>query len=163
MAKAKKTFPARHWSVVLLRIFMGWYFLYAGWSKVVTYFTPAKDWTATGFLMGVEGPFKPFFASMVNSPIIDYLNAYGLLLIGVAVMFGLLVRFASLWGAVLMFLYWMADFPPEHGFIIDDHLILMWCFIVFATVDAGRTLGLDGWLESQGYVKKHPILKMFLG
>ena len=30
-------------------------FFYAGWSKVVTYFTPAKDFTAAGFLKSLEG------------------------------------------------------------------------------------------------------------
>ncbi len=152
-----------HWTVVLLRVGLGWLFTYAGWSKVITFFTAAPDWTARGYLSAVDGPFESFFAPMIGNVWIDYLNAYGLLLIGVTLLFGIFLRWASLWGITLMVLYWLADFPPEHAFIIDDHLIYAFAFLVLATVDAGKTLGVDGYLESTKAVKKHPWLKIFLG
>lgn len=154
----------RHWAVFLLRIGLGWMFTYAGWSKVITFYTPEKDWTAAGFLKGtLEGPFSDFFAPMIANPIVDYLNAYGLLLIGIAVLLGAFVRWTAWWGGVLMFLYWLAVFPPEHSFLVDDHIIYMLAFIVLATVDAGRTWGVDAYLEKTGFVNKHPIFKLLLG
>ena len=165
MAKKKTNMSVSHdhWSIVLLRLGMGWVFTYAGWSKVVTFFTDAPNWTAAGYLKHIEGPFGEAFSPLIGNIWVDYLNAYGLLLIGIAMLLGILVRWSAWWGAILMFLYWLTDYPPAHSFIIDDHLIYLVVFIVLATVDAGRTLGVDGYIEQSGLVKQHPWLKIFLG
>src|SRR3990167_3920913 len=110
-------------TIVLLRLGIGWVFFYAGWSKVITYFTPAKDWTASGFLSHLEGPFAGLFSGMAGNTLIDYLNAYGLLLVGVALLLGVLVRWSAFWGIVLMVFYYLAGFPPENAFVVDQHII----------------------------------------
>src|SRR3990167_6726855 len=116
--------------IFLLRLGIGWVFLYAGWSKVVTYFTPEKDFTAAGFLKGLEGPFANFFSGLAGNILVDYLNAYGLLLIGIALILGVLVRWSAFWGIVLMALYYLAGFPPEHAFVVDDHIVYILVLIV---------------------------------
>lgn len=102
---------------------MGWIFFYSGWVKVITFFTPAADWSASSFLAGQEGPLAPLFASLAGNVFIDYLNAFGQLAIGLGLMSGILVRQASLWGIVLMSLYYLVGFPPSNAFLVDSHII----------------------------------------
>ena len=155
--------PISHWSLLFLRLGLGWYFMYAGWTKVITFFTPAKDWTAAGFLGAAQGPFATFFKPMIGSVLIDYLNAYGLLLIGIALLVGIFVRWASFWGAVLMILYWAAAYPAEHALFVDDHIIYALAFIVLGTLSAGHYLGIDDYLEKTNVYKKHKFLNMIMG
>lgn len=149
--------------LLLLRIGIGWLFIYAGWTKVITFFTEAKDWTAAGFLNSLEGAFASFFASMAGNVVVDQLNAWGLLLIGVAVTLGLLVRFASFWGFILMIIYWLAVFPPKRAFLVDDHIIYALVFLVLAATGAGRYWGLDKAVESSSLVKQNSWLVKILG
>src|SRR3990167_3734027 len=125
-------------SIVLLRLGIGWFFVYAGWSKVVTYFTDAPDFTAAGFLSNLPGPFASLFSPLAGNVMVDYLNAYGLLLIGVAILLGVLVRWAAFWGIVLMVLYYLAGYPPEHSFVVDEHIIYSLVLIFLSAVGAGR-------------------------
>ncbi|MEZ6055263.1 MAG: DoxX family membrane protein [Planctomycetaceae bacterium] len=51
--------------IVLLRLSIGWQFLYEGiWKK--TSMTSARPWTAKGYLANAEGPFRNYFRSMVG-------------------------------------------------------------------------------------------------
>lgn len=149
--------------IFALRIAIGWVFFYAGWTKVITYFTDAKDWTAAGFLGNLDGPFASLFSTMVGSPLVDKLNAWGLLLVGTAVILGVLVRWSAFWGIVIMILYWAAEFPPDNAFIIDDHIIYSLVFIVLAAIGAGRIWGLDSSIEKSGLVKSNSWLLKLLG
>lgn len=148
---------------ILLRLGIGWVLFYAGWSKVVTFFTGADNWTAAGFLSHLEGPFAGFYSSMAGNALVDYLNAYGLLLIGVAIFLGVLVRWAAFWGIVIMLLYWLAEFPPEHAFVIDDHVVYALVLLLLATAGAGRVWGLDKSIEGSELVKSNPWLLKLLG
>src|SRR3989344_8359856 len=139
--------------ILLLRLGIGWLFFYAGWSKVVTYFTDAPDFTAAGFLSHLQGPFGGLFSSLTGNTLVDYLNAYGLLLIGIAILLGVLVRWSAFWGIVLMALYYLAGFPPEHSFVVDEHIVYILVLIVLSAIGVGRALGLDGALEKSGFVK----------
>ena|SRR3989338_2471281 len=149
--------------IFVLRLAIGWVFFYAGWTKVITYFTDAKDWTAAGFLGNLDGPFASLFSSMAGNPLIDKLNAWGLLLVGIAIILGILIRWSALWGVVLMVLYWVAGFPPENSFIIDDHIIYSLVFIVLAAIGAGRIWGLDKLIEKSSLVRSNTWLLKLLG
>lgn len=150
-------------AIFLLRVAIGWLFFYAGWSKVITYFTDAKDWTASGFLGRLEGPFSSYFSSMAGSPLVDKLNAWGLLLIGIAMILGILVRWSAFWGIIIMILYWAAGFPPDNAIIIDDHIIYSLVFIVLAAIGAGRIWGLDNLIEKSNFVKSNSWILKLLG
>lgn len=150
-------------TMFLLRIGIGWVFFYAGWSKVVTFFTAAKDWTAAGYLTHLPGPFADFFSGMAGNALVGNLNAYGLLLVGIALIFGVLVRWAAFWGIAIMLLYFFSGFPPEHAFVIDDHIIYSLVLLVLAAVGAGRVWGLDEAIENSGFVKSNPWLLKLLG
>ena len=113
--------------ITILRMAIGWHFLYEGLSKILQ-----GNWTASGFLLNTSGPFSGFYHSIASSPAIlqvsDFLNMYGLLLIGLALSIGLFSRVASLTGALLLTLYYFA-YPPfgsplmntaeGHLFIVD--------------------------------------------
>jgi len=74
------------------------------------------------------------------------LNEWGLLLIGLSLILGLFVRYASYAGIALMALYWLPvlDFPKvDHGILVDDHIIYILAMIVFIKAKAGEHLGLD--------------------
>ncbi|MCA9024344.1 MAG: hypothetical protein KDA86_03935 [Planctomycetaceae bacterium] len=57
--------------LVLLRISIGWQFLYEGLWKYQTLSTP-KPWTAEGYLRNAQGPFRDHFRGMTGDP--DDLN-----------------------------------------------------------------------------------------
>ncbi|MFN0052697.1 MAG: hypothetical protein ACKV0T_10935 [Planctomycetales bacterium] len=53
--------------LVLLRISIGWQFLYEGLWKWNTQAT-AKPWSAEGYLVNARGPFRDYFRSLVDDP-----------------------------------------------------------------------------------------------
>ncbi len=53
--------------LVLLRVAIGWQFLYEGLWKLSTQNT-AKPWSAEGYLVNARGPFRDKFRSMVDDP-----------------------------------------------------------------------------------------------
>ena len=93
----------------ILRIAIGWHFLYEGISKL---FIP--DWSAENFLINSTGPLSGLYQYLTSPPllnIVDHLNIYGLILIGVGLIIGLWVRYASIAGIALLTLYYFA-YPP---------------------------------------------------
>ncbi|MBP6925931.1 MAG: DoxX family protein [Candidatus Pacebacteria bacterium] len=120
------------YSLVALRVTLGWYFLYAGFTKIID-----SSWSAAGYLNSAK-TFPGFFAWLASPENIGWvstLNEWALFLVGAALVLGIFVRFASWGGIVLMTLYWLPvlDFPHVgHGFIIDDHIIFIAVFVVLA-------------------------------
>lgn len=53
--------------IVLLRLSIGWQFLYEGLWKFHTLGTPTP-WTAEGYLRNAQGPFRNYFRSMTGDP-----------------------------------------------------------------------------------------------
>jgi uncharacterized membrane protein YphA (DoxX/SURF4 family) len=96
--------------VTVVRCMVGWHFLYEGCSKWL-----AADWTAAGYLSHATGPFKGFYhwlASLeAGMSVVDALNVYGLILIGLGLFVGLAIRFAAASGVLLLMLYYFA-YPP---------------------------------------------------
>src|SRR5664280_766144 len=91
--------------LALLRITIGWHFLYEGLVKLMN---PA--WTARPFLEGSRWIFGDLFRWMISGNtgmwIIDTVNAYGLTIIGVALILGLFTRIALWSGASLLLMYY---------------------------------------------------------
>ena len=67
--------------LVVLRVLIGWFFLYEGLAKI---FSP--NWTSYGYLMDSKGLFSPLFTMIAESQsliaIADFINIYGLTIIG---------------------------------------------------------------------------------
>ncbi len=110
---SKKYVPWQKGLITLLRLAIGWHFLYEGLSKIL-----AEEWTASGFLANSTGPFSGFYHGLAASPgwmdVVDPLNMYGLLLIGLALFLGVAIRYAAGGGIFLLVLYYFA-YPPFGG------------------------------------------------
>lgn len=118
------------WIFTVLRIIIGWHFLYEG---IVKLFNP--DWSSASYLMESKWLFSGFFHWLISDPttlnIVDILNTWGLVIIGLCLFIGILTRIASISGAMLLLMYYIAS-PPflyssvpsaSHFFIINYNLI----------------------------------------
>jgi len=140
------------WVLVLLRIAIGWHFLFEGLAKL---FTPG--WTAAEYLATSRWIFAPLFHWIVENPAVlnavDIINVWALIIIGFCLMTGLFTRGVAIAGMVLLFLYYVAHPPfirlefgiPTEGnyMIINKTLIELLALGVLALIPTGRFLGLD--------------------
>ena len=101
------------WVITILRVTIGWHFFYEGISKLM-----AENWTAIGFLANATGPFSGFYHWLAESSglmkVVDPLNMYGLVLVGLALFLGIAIRYAIGGGILLLILYYFA-YPPFGG------------------------------------------------
>ena len=139
-------------TLVVLRIFIGWHFTYEGLAKLTNQY-----WTSAGYLAESKWWFSSVFLDIAANPTlltaVDYLNAWGLLLIGLGLMFGLLTRAATIAGIVLLFLYYVAA-PPFVGYsygmptegsylVVNKVLIELVALAVLLAFPTGKVFGLD--------------------
>lgn len=131
-------------SLTLLRVSLGWLFFYAGITKILD-----PEWTSAGYIGGAKmlTGFYGLLAQPSILPIVDFLNEWGLTLIGISLILGLFTRVGALAGAALMILYYLPilqfPYPNEHAYIVDEHIIYVFAFLVLYAFDAGRMWGLD--------------------
>jgi uncharacterized membrane protein YphA (DoxX/SURF4 family) len=144
--------------LVLLRIIIGWHFLYEGWTKLSD-----PSWTAAGYLKGSTGPFAGVFQALANQtawmPVIDACNTYGLLAIGLALMLGVAIRLASWSGLALLALYYLT-YPPfftpfanlgvtEGSYlIVNKTLVELFALAAVLAVPASHS-GLQTWWKAR--------------
>jgi len=151
-------------SLFLLRISLGWLFFYAGVTKVID---PA--WSAAGYLNGAQTftGFYQWLASPQILPLINFFNEWGLTLIGVALILGVIVRLSAVAGAILMIMYYfpVLNFPlvGEYSYLIDEHIVYAWALLLVASLRAGRVWGLEKWCSNLPICSKFPKLRYWLG
>lgn len=153
----------------LLRLSLGFIMLWAFVDKLFGLgfaTTHDKAWLAGNsptfsFLkFGTKGPFAIWFQMIAGSPIVDWLFMMGLMLIGLALLFGIGVRLAGYGGALMMLLMYLASAtPPLNNPLIDEHIIYAIIFLAFTAVDPGLTFGFGRCWSEIPMVKKFPILK----
>ncbi len=148
-------------ALVILRVAIGWHFLYEGIVKVLNPY-----WSSAGFLLEVKGIFKGLATSIVANPgtlsFVDFVNKWGLILIGLGLIAGCLTRIASISGMALLFLYYIFH-PPFIGYayttpvegsylLITKNLIELFALFVCTMFPTGRIIGLDRLI----FIKKKP-------
>lgn len=155
---------AQKWIIFLLRVGMGWIFFYAGITKVLN-----PQWSAEGFLKGAKS-FAFFYQSLTQPnilPIVNFLNEWGLTLLGVSLILGIGVRLSSILGVVLMALYYFPqlNFPyvGRNAFIVDEHIVFILILVYFAVIKAGRTYGLEEWCANLPVCRNIPNLRSWFG
>ncbi len=163
----KMTFDQVVWG--LLRIAMGWIFLWAFIDKVwgLGFATePGQGWVdgvspTFGYLsFATKGPFASIFQALAGSLVVDVLFMAGLFGVGVALLVGIKVKLASYAGAVMLFLMFLAaSLPPEHNPVIDEHIIYILILILFSRWPVGDWLGLGKSWSKLSFVRQYPILK----
>ncbi|WP_435346128.1 DoxX family membrane protein [Haloarchaeobius sp. HRN-SO-5] len=157
---------SEHWvgySLVTLRLVLGWTFFYAGVTKVLD-----PGWSAGGFLTNAipaGNPFAGVWTTMAQDYLwlVDPLNAWGLTLVGLALLLGAFVRWSAFWGAVIMLFYWAASLPLANGLVVDSHVVYALLLFGLGAFGAGRILGLDAYLERHEFVRKNQWVKVLLG
>jgi len=150
--------------ITVLRVAIGWHLLYEGLSKILQ-----GNWTASGFLLNTSGFLSGFYHALASSPgllkVTDILNMYGLFFIGLALFIGLVSRFASLAGALLLTLYYFA-YPPfgnpmmnaaeGHLFIVDK-LFIETSALLFLFFYHEKGYSIDKLIEIYRNRKKSPV------
>lgn len=125
----------------LLRVALGWIFLWAFVDKVFGLgFATLKNqsWLegvspTYGFLkFGTDGPLASFFQSLAGNTVVDWLFMIGLLIVGVGLIFNIKIKFTAYIGALMLLLMWLAILPPVHNPIIDEHIIYILVLIGLA-------------------------------
>jgi thiosulfate dehydrogenase (quinone) large subunit len=100
-------------AVVGLRLLIGWHFLYEGLAKLANPY-----WTSAGYLAESQWIFQDLLVRIAASPtavtIVDYMNMWGLTLIGLGLLLGLFTRTAAVAGIVLLVFYFVSA-PPFTG------------------------------------------------
>ena len=100
--------------LVALRMLVGWHFLFEGLVKVLN-----PKWTSLAYLNDSQGCFSSFFNWLTSSQSIlntvDFLNEWGLILIGVGLIAGCFTRIAIVGAMVLLGFYYLSH-PPFIGF-----------------------------------------------
>ncbi len=138
-------------TVVVLRILIGWHFLYEGIAKLTS-----ANWSAAGFLLQSRGPLSGFFRAMAVEPNlsrVNFLNEWGLTLIGLGLIAGCFTRLASASGILVILLFYLCN-PPFIGYfysvpmegsylIVNKNLVEVAALAVVFTTGSGRVAGLD--------------------
>ncbi len=157
-----------HWPIFgLVRLGLGWTFLWAFLDKTwgLGFATEAgKAWLdgaspTTGFLkFATSGPLSGFYQALAGQTWVDWLYMLGLLLIGLALLFGMGLRIAGWSAALMMLLFWSAALPPENNPFLDEHIIYIFLLIGIAVRPATfawaswhpgwmKVVGRHRWLE----------------
>jgi thiosulfate dehydrogenase [quinone] large subunit len=164
------------YSLLGLRLVMAWVFLQAGLEKLAEGgFTNPGAWSAAGYLQfGVAetNPLKGMYMFFLDYLwLVEPMVMYGQILIGLALLFGILVRFSAFCGALMMALFWMgawqggltAGFPVEHGYFADSSFVYILLLFGLGAWGAGRVVGVDARLERTDVVEQNPWLRYLMG
>jgi thiosulfate dehydrogenase (quinone) large subunit len=139
-------------ALVILRLTIGWHFLYEGVAKLLK-----PSWSAAGYLLQSRGPFEELFKWMANNEtvlnVVNHMNMWGLTAIGLGLILGCFTRLASLAGMFMILLFYLCN-PPFVGYyyslptegnylFVNKNLVEMAALLLIALTLSGRCLGLD--------------------
>ena len=147
--------------VFVFRMLMAWTFIYAASHQAFV-----ANFSVVGFLKSTK-TFHDFFVLFTTptiAPVVSFLVAWGHLLIGLSLLFGLMVRVSTVCGIALLLTYWLAhmDWPfieNKNNFIVDYHIVYATVMAYLFVKHAGHVWGLDGWVEKLPFMKQHPALR----
>ncbi|MCK9618698.1 MAG: hypothetical protein M0R21_12790 [Lentimicrobiaceae bacterium] len=97
--------------------------------------------------------------------LVDFLNIWGLILIGLSLFAGLLIRWSSIAGAILLLFYYVA-YPPVPGYTfgsvtegsylwINKTLIEFFILLIFTALPVDFFFGFDRWIRRWKDEKAH--------
>lgn len=138
--------------LVLLRVAIGWHFLYEGIVKITN-----PGWSALAYLTDSAGPLGGFFNSIAANEgllnVLNFANQWGLFLIGLGLILGIFSKLSAYAGMFLLAMYYLSHppflgldfaFPMEGSYlIVDKNLVEIFALGVLAAFSTGRIIGLD--------------------
>ena len=144
------------YSLTILRIIIGWHFLFEGISKA---FTPS--WTSADFLLLSNWIFAGFFHWIAGNQavlgVVDFAVTWGLVVMGLSLMLGIFDRTSSVAGMILIAMFWIANPPltrldfgvPHEGnyLIVDKNIVEFFALLVLSLFPTGKILGLGVFLK----------------
>jgi thiosulfate dehydrogenase [quinone] large subunit len=152
-------------AITVLRVVVGWHFLYEGIAKLTS-----PSWSAVGYMKAARGPFASMFKYLASQPnLLDNANLitmYGLTIVGVLLILGLFTRLASLAGIGFILMFYLAT-PPFVGYfytiptegsylIVNKNLVELCALVVIFATGSGRFAGLDRIVH--GLIARRPRL-----
>ena len=147
------------YGLVTLRFLIGWHFLYEGISKLLNPY-----WSSAAYLLDSKWIFSGLANSIVSNPnlltLSDYINMWGLTLVGISLIFGIYSRYGSLIGMGFIMLYYLFAPPlvgleygkPNEGsyIIVNKNLIEACALWVLYSFPTSQHIGLDRFLQAKG-------------
>ena len=144
--------------LVTLRFLIGWHLLFEGLFKFLK-----PEWSSAGFLENAQWVFAGIANWIASNPgvlsVVDQMNMWGLILIGLGLVLGLFTRTAAFAGALLIGLYYLFNPPligittmaPMEGnyLIVNKNLIEAVMLLLIAVSPAARLYGLDSLFSNR--------------
>ena len=144
--------------LVTLRFLIGWHFLYEGISKLLNPY-----WSSAAYLLDSKWIFSGIAKTIVSNPTLltfsDYINMWGLTLVGVSLLFGIFSRYGALVGMGFIMMYYLFAPPlvgleygkPNEGsyIVVNKNLIeacALWVLYAFPT---SQYIGIDRFLNNE--------------
>lgn len=160
---------AQRWILFLLRTVIGWHLLYEGIAKL---FTPG--WSAAGYLEVSRWIFSGFFQWIADTPgllaVVDFLNIWGLIIIGLGLLLGIFTRYAGMAGMALLALYFLSNPPfvgldfgiPVEGnyLIVNKNLVEIAALAVLTWFPQAGSWGLEDLIRqklNRGVIRKKEV------
>ena len=140
------------YGLVVLRVLIGWHILYEGVSKLINPY-----WSSAAYLLDSKWIFSGLAKTIVSNPtlltISDYVNMWGLTLVGLCLILGAFNRQATFGGMVFILLYYLFAPPllgleyskPGEGsyIIVNKNLIEACALFVLYYFPTSHLIGLD--------------------
>ena len=141
--------------LVILRVAIGWHFLYEGLVKLMN-----PNWSSVGFLLDSGGFMQGFFHGLASNSatvnIIDLFNIWVLIFIGLGLILGFLARTACIFGITLLAMYYLSHPPfvgiryavPNEGsyLIVNKNLIELIALTVLYVFPSSKYIGIDRFI-----------------
>ena len=139
-------------AITVLRVVVGWHFLYEGIAKLTS-----PSWSAAGYMKVSRGPFAGLFHWIAGQPqwldTANLVTMYGLTIVGVLLILGLFTRLAAIGGIGFVVLFYLCN-PPFVGYfysiptegsylIVNKNLVEIGALLVILTTGSGQFAGLD--------------------
>ena len=143
--------------LVILRILIGWHFLYEGISKLVNPY-----WSSAAYLLDSKWIFSSLAERIVANPTLleftDSVNMWGLTIVGLSLILGFMSRYGAIAGLVFVLLYYIFAPPfigleyskPGEGsyIIVNKNLIEACALYVLYLFPTSQLIGLDRLISS---------------
>lgn len=141
--------------LIILRMAIGWRFLYEGYVKLSN-----PNWSAESYLANAKGFLSGIFSSMAANPdivnVVNFLNQWGLFLIGLGLILGVFTKIASYAGLLLLAMYYLAyppfigiefQLPPEGSYlIVNKTLIEFFAMVMMIIFPTSQIIGMDRFI-----------------
>jgi thiosulfate dehydrogenase [quinone] large subunit len=164
MKDIKTTTPLQTATLVILRLLIGWHLFYEGLAKLLN-----PEWSSAGFLSESKWILSGFASWVTGNvhvlQVVDFLNIWGLIAIGTALILGLFIRFSAIAGAALLMMYYLNNPPligltyslPAEGsyLIVNKTLIEAVALFILAIFPAHTAVGLEALVSGLLHRKKH--------